>query len=428
MTEMSASFESETPALNQATTPVESGPATLDDLRERLQQLDQLHRAGVLTDEAHASGRTQIERQIVDRVLQGEPVRSPSEPTSASPAPPGRSRGVGRPVPWLWPGIAAAVLAAGGAGYMWIGAPSGSPASLALSGAAAPSGGADGRKAPHPLGNDAMAGTLEALAQRLQAQPGDGPGWAMLARSYATLGRHDDALPAYAKAVALVTDDAALMADYADALALQQGRKLKGAPMLWVQKALKLDPTQPKALMLAGTEAFDRQDHAGAAEFWDRVVRNAPADSPFLAQAQSSRDEARRLAGLPPKSDTADGASAIGASPARVSGTVSLAPQLAAKAKPDDTVFIYARAAEGSRMPLAMLKRQVKDLPLKFELDDSMAMAPQARLSGARQVIVAARVSASGQAQSQSGDLEGASKPVAVGQTGLAIVVDRVQP
>jgi cytochrome c-type biogenesis protein CcmH len=278
------------------------------------------------------------------------------------------------------------------------------------------------------LGNDAMAGMVDTLARRLQAQPEDGPGWAMLARSYAALDRHDDALPAYAKAIALVTDDAALMADYADALALQQGRKLQGLPMQWVQKALKLDPTQPKALMLAGTEAFERQDHAGAAKFWDRAVRSAPSDSPFLAQARSSRDEARRLAGLPPKTDTTDATAATGMPVARVSGTVSLAPALAAKARPEDTVFIYARAAEGSRMPLAMVKRQVKDLPLKFELDDSMAMSPQARLSSARQVIVMARVSASGQAQAQSGDLEGTSKPVALGQASLAVVVDRVQP
>jgi cytochrome c-type biogenesis protein CcmH len=198
--------------------------------------------------------------------------------------------------------------------------------------------------------------------------------------------------------------------------------------MQWVQKALKLDPTQPKALMLAGTEAFERQDHAGAAKYWDRAVRSAPSDSPFLAQARSSRDEARRLAGLPPKTDTTDATAATGMPVARVSGTVSLAPALAAKARPEDTVFIYARAAEGSRMPLAMVKRQVKDLPLKFELDDSMAMSPQARLSSARQVIVMARVSASGQAQAQSGDLEGTSKPVALGQASLAVVVDRVQP
>jgi cytochrome c-type biogenesis protein CcmH len=415
--------------LAQATTPAEAGPATLNELRERLQQLDQLHRAGVLAEEVHATGRAQIERQIVQCVLSGEGAVLAPAAAGASPASPGSApRTAGRPVPWLWSGIVVTVLAVGGAGYMWVGAPSGSPASLAMGGAPAPSEGADGRKAPHPLGNDAMAGMVDTLARRLQAQPEDGPGWAMLARSYAALDRHDDALPAYAKAIALVTDDAALMADYADALALQQGRKLQGLPMQWVQKALKLDPTQPKALMLAGTEAFERQDHAGAAKFWDRAVRSAPSDSPFLAQARSSRDEARRLAGLPPKTDTTDATAATGMPVARVSGTVSLAPALAAKARPEDTVFIYARAAEGSRMPLAMVKRQVKDLPLKFELDDSMAMSPQARLSSARQVIVMARVSASGQAQAQSGDLEGTSKPVALGQASLAVVVDRVQP
>lgn len=111
-----------------------------------------------------------------------------------------------------------------------------------------------------------------------------------------------------------------------------------------------------------------------------------------------------------------------------VTGRVELAPALAAQAAPDDTVFIFARPAEGARMPLAILKRKVRDLPLDFHLDDSLAMSPAARLSGATRVVVGARVSKSGQAMPQPGDLEGLSAPVAPGQQGLKIVIGEVLP
>ena len=112
--------------------------------------------------------------------------------------------------------------------------------------------------------------------------------------------------------------------------------------------------------------------------------------------------------------------------PTSVSGTVTLAKPLAGKAAPDDTVYVFARAAEGSRVPLAILRKQVKDLPLKFTLDDSMAMSPAAKLSGAPKVIVGARISKSGGALAQPGDLQGLSAPVAVGSSGLAIEISQV--
>lgn len=109
-----------------------------------------------------------------------------------------------------------------------------------------------------------------------------------------------------------------------------------------------------------------------------------------------------------------------------VSGVVSLAPALAAKADPQDTVFVFARAAEGPRMPLAILRKQVKDLPLTFTLDDSMAMTPAAKLSSAQRVIVGARISKRGDATAQPGDLQGLSAPVAPGASGLKIEIAQV--
>jgi len=113
---------------------------------------------------------------------------------------------------------------------------------------------------------------------------------------------------------------------------------------------------------------------------------------------------------------------------ASVKGTVSLSGKLAGKTNPDDTVFVFARAAEGPRMPLAIIRRQVKDLPLTFRLDDSMSMSPAMKLSQFKQVVVGARISKSGNAAPQSGDLQGVSKTVNVGDNNVAIVVDSLVP
>jgi cytochrome c-type biogenesis protein CcmH len=111
-----------------------------------------------------------------------------------------------------------------------------------------------------------------------------------------------------------------------------------------------------------------------------------------------------------------------------ISGHVVLSPELADKVEPNDTVFIFARAVNGPRMPLAAVRARVLDLPLEFRLDDSMAMAPMARLSGYPQVVVIARISASGGAQAASGDLEGDSGVIAPGTQDLEIVIDRQLP
>jgi cytochrome c-type biogenesis protein CcmH len=267
---------------------------------------------------------------------------------------------------------------------------------------------------------------VDRLAERLKERPDDAEGWAMLGRSYVALGQHEKAVPAFEKATALRPDDAVLLADHADALAVRNGRSLAGEPIQLVQRALKADPRNLKALALAGTEAFDRADYPAAAAYWQRLVDAAPPDSPFVAPAREGLAEARQRGGLPaPK---AEASPPMPAAPggAVLSGTVTLAPALRAKAAPEDTVFVFARAAEGPRMPLAILRRQVKDLPLQFKLDDSLAMSPAARLSGASRVVVGARVSKSGDAMPQPGDLSGQTAPVSVGAQGLTIEISQV--
>jgi cytochrome c-type biogenesis protein CcmH len=298
----------------------------------------------------------------------------------------------------------------------------------AAAGASAPDNG-------HALTSGQIDAMLDKLATRLKENPADADGWAMLGRSYAVLGRHAEALPALKKAVELRPKDATLLADYADALAVNNGQNLEGEPSRMIERALAADPNHLKALSLAGTAAFNRKDYAGALRHWDKMVQLAPS-SEAVRQIQGGIDEARKLAaGAAPaataKSGTARStppASATAKAPAgsSISGTVSLAPALLARTRPDDTLFVFARAAEGSRMPLAILKKQVKDLPLAFTLDDSLAMSPAATLSTAQRVVVGARVSRSGNAVPQAGDLQGLSAPMLPHAIGLRIQITEV--
>jgi cytochrome c-type biogenesis protein CcmH len=246
----------------------------------------------------------------------------------------------------------------------------------------------------------------------------------MLARSYTAMQRLPEAVAAYARATALVKDDAGLLADYADLLATSTGRSLEGRPLELVMQALKLDPNHWKALALAGTAAFDRKDYKTAIAYWERLVQHLPPDSEFRQSMTASIAEARQLGGI--KAGASPGPQP--ATAASVRGTVSLNPTLAGKVNPADTVFIFTRAAEGPRQPIAVVRRQVKDLPAKFTLDDSQAMSPAMKLSNFREVVVGALVSKNGSATPQSGDLQGISQKVKVGSGDIAVVIDSVVP
>jgi cytochrome c-type biogenesis protein CcmH len=394
-------------------------------LREQLQQLQARHDAGELDDAAYAAAKAPLERQLLDRVMAAP--QAVAVPAAAPAARPG----------WkLLASLLVAVVAVAVGGYSYTGA----PGATVLAG----SGGAPGASDPDAE-RAQFAAAVEQLAQRLQSEPDNHEGWAMLARSYARLGEHMKALPAFEKAGPLLETDAALVADYADTLAVMNDRSLQGAPSQWIERALKINPDHPKSLALAGTAAFERKDFAAAATHWERLVALAPADADFLPQLQASIAEARREGGLPASTvvpgsavvataspaaptaaPTATGNTPAAASAARVQGVVRLAPALAQQVQPEDSVFVFARAAEGPRMPLAIARFQVKDLPLQFSLDDSQAMAPELQLSKFEKVIVTARVSKSGQAVPAPGDLTGQIGPVANTAQGLAIEINEV--
>ncbi len=135
---------------------------------------------------------------------------------------------------------------------------------------------------------------VERLAARLQKGPDNGPGWQMLAKSYAALGRFGDAAAAYEKAMVLLPADAGLLADYADVLAMTQSGSFGGEPVRLVQKALAIDPKHPKALALAGTEAYRRGDFGNALRYWNKALEAVPADSDMAASVRSGIAEAEQ--------------------------------------------------------------------------------------------------------------------------------------
>jgi cytochrome c-type biogenesis protein CcmH len=298
-------------------------------------------------------------------------------------------------------------------------------------------------------GHDVTAAQVQAmvsaLATRMKADPGNAEGWQMLSRSYAALGREDDAVQAMRKAAALLPDNVDVMADLADLIAVAQGRKLAGEPARIVAHALTLDPKHIKTLALAGSVAFEARDFPTARTFWERLLALVPPESEMAQSIRAGIAETRQLeagsgaVAAAPSASGADvgagagaaagaGAGAAGAADAVLTGEVQLSPALAARVAAGDTVFVYARAAQGPRMPLAIVRQPAGAWPLRFTLDDSSAMSPATRLSGATQVVVVARISKSGQAMPQSGDLFGQTEPLPLGRRNLSIVIDQVQP
>ena len=283
---------------------------------------------------------------------------------------------------------------------------------------------------PTPEQIEAM---VSAFAARLEAVPAseapDPKAWEMLARSYAAMQKFPEANKAYKRAVELNPGNAQLLADHAEVLAMLQGQSMVGEPTKLLERALMLDPNNLKALALAGSAAFEKQDFAKAAQFWSKAQSLAPPGSDFAKGLASSVEEARAASGQKGKPQvTAKSAPTPAVAAVSVQGVVSLSPALKSKVAPDDTVFIFARAAAGPRMPLAILKRKASELPITFTLDDSTAMADELKLSKFELVIVGARVSKSGNAMPQSGDLIGQSTSVKLGGSKLTLVIDQVQP
>lgn len=358
--------------------------------RDQLRELEADLRAGTLAQDQYEIARREIEARLLQDVSGG----------GAAAAKP-RSRAAA-----IAFGIAIPVCAL--AVYLAVGNPE---AVLAPGDADSPQ---------HSVSEQQVQVLVERLAARLKDNPEDAEGWVMLGRSHMVLGRFKEAVEAYANATARMPKNAQLLADYADALGMAQGRSLEGEPERIIARALAVDPGNVKALALAGTAAFDKQDYAKATDYWGRIVPLVPQDSELAQSIRASIAEAQERGGGAPAAKKAP----VAAGASRVSGVVKLAPELAAKVRPEDTVFIFARPAEGPRMPLAILRRQARDLPLAFTLDDTMAMSPAMKLSDQARIVVGARISKTASANPQAGDLQGLTAPVKVGAERVSVVID----
>lgn len=384
-----------------ATVAADQPGTALAVLREQLAELEVERAAGRVDEATYLRNRSELERRALEEG-EGEAAAGPRWQ-------PARAWGIA-----LLLGLP--VLAAGM--YLLLGNPEGlDPAKVA-------------GPAQHQFTPAQVEGMVAKLAARLENEPDNLEGWMMLARSYTMLGRAEAAEKAYRHLAEKMPDNAQVIADWADALGAARGGTLIGEPETLIARALKLEPRNMNALALAGSAAFEKADYAGAARHWERILEQLPPGEELAESVRASVAEARAKAGLPPLAGSPP--PPVAATPAAGSGPglslrgeIRLAPALAAQAKPEDTVFVFARGGEVGP-PIAALRLSVAQLPAAFDFSGAPLMNPSGAVP--EKVVVGVRVSRSGQPVGAPGDLEGFSAPVAPNAQGVIVTVDRVRP
>jgi cytochrome c-type biogenesis protein CcmH len=285
---------------------------------------------------------------------------------------------------------------------------------------------------------------VDSLAEKMQQNPGDPKGWILLARSQNALGRYPDASKSYERAAALLPNDAQVLADYADVAAMNQEGRFDGKPLTLIKQALQADPNNMKALALAGTAEMRLGNKAQSLKHWQKLKTLVAKDSDDAREVDSIIAEVKGASEgkplLPPSAQSAPSAqpspptvsppaATVSGAGKTISGSVTITPELAAKILPGDTLFVFARAVNGPKMPLAIVRVPApKAWPFQFSLDDSMAMASGMNLSAFPEVTIEARISKSGNAQPQAGDLVGQSAPLKPGATNIGVTISRARP
>lgn len=238
-----------------------------------------------------------------------------------------------------------------------------------------------------PKSMEEMTARLERV---VQAQPDSAEAVYFLGRAYMAEQRPADAARTFERAVALAGRQPELLGQWAQALYFAADKKWSPQLQALTDEALKADPNEVTSLGLRGIAAFEGERYQEATDYWKRLLAQLPEGDTSRAALQGGIDRAaERLGGSPGQ--------AAAPVAARLKVRVELAAALKDKVKPDDTVFIFARASNGPPMPLAAKRVTVAQLPIEVELSDADAMMPQMKLSDFAEVQLVARVSRAGQ-------------------------------
>ena len=377
--------------------------------RDQLRELEADRASGMLSEAQFQVARQELEARLADDAL--GPDASP-EPVQAG------SRRLGYGLAALLP-VAALGL------YVWMGQPD---ALLAVQ-----TGSPHSATAASPAALDFMQ-LAQRVEERTRTHPDDGEAWAMLGKTYAAVEQWAKALQALEKAKELLPREASVLSAYAEALAVSNNRVLAGRPMELVEQALAIDPEDMKGLEMAAIHAYQEGSHAEAAAYFGRLYALLPPETAYAQDVLAAQQETERLArpGMAGLDSLASPPSAVApavsaAAGATIQGRVEIAPALRSRLADTDVLFLFARPGQ-SGPPVAAMRLKAGQLPLEFELDDSMAMTPGNALSQHSQATLVARVSKSGSPGAQPGDLEGSLAGVAVGARGVKLLIDRVLP
>lgn len=356
--------------------------------RERLQELAVERDSGELSEEQYEKARLDLEQSLLNDIQTDTPVQIQQGDIKLN-------RYVATGLLVIIP-VAAMLL------YFQLGSPDIAQQVLDGKGRAGTS-----AANPHSGGSEvpSVEEMVTKLEQRLQQNPGDAEGWFMLGRTYMAMGNYEKAIPVLEKVYQMVGEHPGVMLRLADALAMQQGNGITGRTFELVKRSLELAPQDPTALWLGGMGYAQQGDHRQAIGLWRKLEALLKDDENSLREVRSLIAKSEQALGesVPATVGEPD-KPAVGV--ASIEVTVEVDASVKASISPGDTVFIFARAVNGPPMPLAIVSKKAGDLPVKVTLDDSMAMTPTMKLSSFKQVEVLARVSKSGNAMPQPGDLE----------------------
>jgi len=271
-----------------------------------------------------------------------------------------------------------------------------------------------------PLTREGVEKMVAEFSAKMEKDPTNLKGWAMLARSYRILGRNEEAVKSYERAGSFIDSDPQLLADYADALASNSNGNFTGKPLQLINQALKLDPNNMLALWLSGTASYTTGNYKAAVQAWEKLAQQLPPGSEDARSVEASIAEARSKGGLASKTPAA-------VSSLSISGKVELSAELKSQVKAGDVVMVIARKP-GERMPVAVLRVPTAEFPMNFVLNDALAMNPSAPLSKLSEASIEVRISKTGMAKPEPGDLISAPQTVKVGVSTVRLLVDQIRP